>query len=237
MSFVERAPAETLAEHLLRNAEALALSLAQVQRLRQAFQLLRGTRRQQADGGRIAVEVRCEVDGAIIAAVAAARARGERVQRFNDAGAYRIKGSDGIASLTEAGALTPAEIQAATAYRQCFEGSTSSLGSSLRNAGGTGGGSLTAVARLHQTYLKLRLDKIDQAIGHMSRDRRELAVLRAVAGRGETLRSLGAGGDTKKANLRALKRALARVPVILACRARPCACVHGRACESGPRSA
>ena len=131
MSFVERGERETLAEHLLRNAEALALSLDQVQRLRGAYQLLRGTKRQQAEGARIAVGVRCEVDGAIAAAVANARARGEKVNRFNDAGAYRIAASDRVASLAQAGALTPVEVQAALAYRQCFVGATRSLGSSL----------------------------------------------------------------------------------------------------------
>lgn len=238
MSFVERGERETLAEHLLRNAEALALSLDQVQRLRGAYQMLRGTKRQQAEAARIAVGVRCEVDGALAAAVANARARGERVKRFNDAGAYRIDAADRVASMAMSGTLTDAEVLAALAYRQCFVGATRSLGSSLANAGnGGGGGGLAGAARLHQTYLRLRLDKLDQAIGAMSRSQRELKVLRAVVGRDESLRSLGSGGDTKKANLAALKRALAKIPVILACRARPCACVHGRACESGPQRA
>jgi hypothetical protein len=260
MTFIERERTETLAEHLLRNADHLGLSEDQRSRLQAAFRLEQGPfktraakREALADAYRMASIVHDDMSGAASGAVAWAAAahlaalRADReallgVRRRTDAqdqavrgldrqikaaasgraadrvdaatplGLRRIKARDGLASLFEAKAITEEEAKVGLAYRLLFEecGPGSGLGSQLEERpravrASTHG----AVAHgLLRAYAGVRLTGVDRAVQHADASGRALAVLRAVAGQGHTVRSLGAGGNTNRSNLEALKLAL-----------------------------
>lgn len=130
----------------------------------------------------------------------------------NGAGARRIKARDGLASLLDAKALTSDQVRVGLAYRLLYEecGPGSGLGSQLEDRpravrasthGAVARGLLVALAGV-------RLTAVDRAVDHADPSGRALVVLRAVAGEGRTVRSLGAGGNTNRANLEALKLSL-----------------------------
>jgi len=219
MTFTERGKTESLAEHLLRNADHLALSEDQRSRLLAAYRLSvvvihDKEKRAEArrEGDEIANQVRGELDASVEDAALSAKRRGERVSQHNDDGARRIKTRDGLASLQEGGAITEDEAKAGMAYRLLFEeaGKGAGLGSQLEDRpksirSSTHG----AVAHgLFRAYVGVRLTGIETAVSNADASGRALAALRAVAGEGRTVRSLGQGGDVKKKNLAALRLAL-----------------------------
>jgi hypothetical protein len=211
MNFVEKEKDEGLAEHLLRNASALGLSRDQVQRARAAYRLAQQpSAAERRDGGRLAWAVRQEVYGAADVAETVAVKRGEEVVRFNDAGARRVRDRDGLQAVAESGGITAAQLQVGTAYRYLYEhGAGYALGSQLEDrvripAASTDG----AVAHgLLRAYAGVRLTAVDRAVSAADLSGRALMVLRAVAGEGQSLRSLG-GGSSYQANARALTVAL-----------------------------
>lgn len=131
---------------------------------------------------------------------------------FNNVGAKRIKSRDGLFSLVESGALNRTEDQVARAYRLLFEhaGKGAGLGSQLEDRPRTvRDSSHSAVAAgLYRAYVGVRLTGVETAVASADRTGRALSVLRAVAGEGRTIRSLGGGGNTRDANQRALHLAL-----------------------------
>ncbi len=138
-------------------------------------------------------------------------------------GQIRMKGRDGLVSLNNSGGtngITDAMLQAGLAYRQCYEATASSLRSGLANPEGGGraisaGFQLPGKAALHRAYVMARLAQMDRAVAAVTVDGREVQVLRLIAGEGHTLTSLGAGGNVKAANLKALRTALVAVARVL----------------------
>lgn len=219
MTFIEKGKAESLAEHLLRNADHLALSEDQRSRLLAAYRLGVAViqdkgRRAEAlrEADEIANQVRVELEASVEDVALSAKRRGERVSQHNDDGARRIKTRDGLASLQEGGAITEQEAKDGMAYRLLFEqaGKGAGLGSQLEDRPkSVRSSSHGAVAHgLLRAYVGVRLTGIETAVGHADASGRALAALRAVAGEGRTVRSLGQGGDVKKKNLAALRLAL-----------------------------
>jgi hypothetical protein len=219
MTFTERGKAESLAEHLLRNADHLALSEDQRSRLLAAYRLSvvvihDKDKRAEArrEGDEIANRVRDELDASLDDVARAAMRRGERVSQYNDDGARRIKSRDGLAALAEGGAISEQEAKDGMAYRLLFEeaGKGAGLGSQLEDRpksirSSTHG----AVAHgLFRAYVGVRLTGIETAVNHADASGRALAALRGVAGEGRSVRSLGRGGDVRTKNLAALRLAL-----------------------------
>lgn len=113
---------------------------------------------------------------------------------------------DGLASLHKAGALSDGEKQIGDAYRLVLDRAMPPV--SVSGYGSTQAGfkdvghMLVSVAEAGSALA------IISAIHRRVGDAKAVAVLEAVAGRGATIRSLGAGGDLNAANLRRLKAAL-----------------------------
>ena len=225
MSFQEKTKEQSLVEHLLGNADAMALTSDQVSRLRRAFRLqVTGTRENRVEAGRLGNEVRAELRADLAEALDNAKARGEKVVAFNDAGAMRIRDRDGLAALTGTGQITKDQGEAGEAYRYCAEFASAGLKSqldyrvgsaALRDGNNIG---LRSAAALQRAYVLARLAQMERAVAAITRDGRELVVLRYIAGEGHTLRSLGEGPNSRKANLEALKRALDAVGTVLPAR-------------------
>lgn len=220
MKFIERGESESLAEHLLRNADALVLSQEHRDRLLHAFRLTNVTcadKRTQAayrsEGHRQAELVSQELAVAMADLTTAAKARREKVANAGDGeGPLRISARDGLGSLALAKSLTDVELRDALAYRVLYEfaGKGAGLGSQLEDRPkAVRSTSHGAVAfGLHRAYVGVRLTGIETAVASADASGRALTVLRAVAGDGHTIRSLGGGGDTKRKNLEALRLAL-----------------------------
>lgn len=282
MTFIEREKTETLAEHLLRNADHLGLSEAHRSQLQAAFRLEQGpfkdrVAKREALGlaADMASKVQADMAGAAtdaLARAAAAELAALRVEHqalllkrvktpeegralkalarkiqtattlakpgeertvspaFIKAQAVgvaqdvvtgigvvrtvvtRIKARDGLASLVDAKAITEAEAKVGLAYRLLFEqcGPGSGLGSQLEDRPRSIRASTHGVVAhgLLKAYAGVRLTGVERAVQHADASGRALAVLRAVAGAGHTIRSLGAGGNTNRANLAALQVAL-----------------------------
>jgi len=126
--------------------------------------------------------------------------------------ATRIKARDGLASLLDAKAITEEEAKVGLAYRLLFEecGPGSGLGSQLEDRprairASTHG----AVAHgLLRAYAGVRLTGVETAVQHADASGLALAVLRAVAGEGRTIRSISKGGQANLRNVEALKLGL-----------------------------
>lgn len=218
MIFQDRGRTESLAEHLLRNAEALGLGRGEVTRLRVAYRLMLGTNAEKTEGGNIAAQVRDQLNADLMGVVDAAVARGEKVSTFNAAGAKRIKGRDGLAMLLDKGAISEAQARTAMAYRYCYEASASALRSGLA-AAGEGRGGKSVAADLHQVYVLARLAQMERAVAAAARDGQETIVLRLVAGDGRSVRSIAAGGHARTLVVQALCRALDAASKVLPAKA------------------
>jgi hypothetical protein len=215
MSFRDWSRGESLAEHLLRNAIALGLSVDQRRRLTYAYRLGRGTRWDKAEARAIASKVQAELDADLVAVVRAAEERGEVVGRFNDAGARIVLGRDGLAQLVRAGSLTEPEARAGLAYRKAYEQPTAALRSALGHAGEGRGGDLGDAPALHRAYLLARLAQMERAVLARQQNGLELAVLRLVAGDGLSLGSVASRGKSRDLHLAAFRRAIASVAAAL----------------------
>lgn len=223
MIYQERQDQESLVGHLLRNAEALGLDRDQKARLVAAWRLMQGSRADRKEGERITVDVRDKLAAGLQAVVGAARARGEKVSTFNDAGAKRIKTRDGLAMLLESGGIDETQHKAGMAYRYCHEVAGAGLRSALGAAGQVRSGRLHGhlgrdAAELQRAYVIARLAQMERAVAAIARDARdgrELIVLRHVAGEGGTIRSITAGSRARAASVAALRRALDAVAKVL----------------------
>ncbi|MBW8815580.1 MAG: hypothetical protein JF588_19335 [Caulobacterales bacterium] len=213
MGFIERGARESLAEHLLKNAEALGCDADQVRRLRHAFRLMQGGNAQKAEGGQVAVSVRRELEQALAVSVRGTLQAGERLTRFNDDGAVRVKNRDGLETLLDSGAITEVQARAGLAYRLCFEAVPRGLGSCLGRAGEGGGGMalgslVRSPAELKRAYLVQRLGQLERAV-RAEHGEGEVTALRAIAGECRTvLHYVGRSGHARLQATQALGRAL-----------------------------
>lgn len=222
--FIERGQGEPLALHLFRNAEAIGADVEQRRRLRHAADLcLRGStaerrqteagRQDRVDAGRIADDVARELRAAMQAAVYEAQARGETVVPYKADGAVRVKGRDGLWTALEAGVITSAMAEAGLEYRALFEAAGSEqLGSQLGRVeeGGIRASSShgATVRGLWRAYAGVRVTTAEARVLTADPSQRALSVLRAVAGEGRAIWSLGRGGNRREANGKALALAL-----------------------------
>jgi len=133
----------------------------------------------------------------------------------------RISSRDGLADLYENGTITAHQYGAGRAYRVAFELAGAGLKiANLNPSGGAGGtqhGTLAAhrsARELQRAYVLARLRQIELAAG--GKGDRELSVLRAVAGEGHTISSLGRAGSARERNTAALRRALEAAVRVLA---------------------
>lgn len=198
--------------HLHRNAECLGADRDQRARLRQAAALSLGGRDARILAGQIAAEVRDQLKVGIDAVVYAAQARGEKVVPYKAEGAMRIKGRDGLGSLFDSGKLSEVQWNTGLAYRALYEAvGPSALGSQLGNVseGSAARASTDAMVRhgLHRAYAGVRLTAAEAAVGCPDR----VAVLRAVAGEGHTVRSLTTSGHVRTVMTDRLVEDLAKV--------------------------
>lgn len=127
----------------------------------------------------------------------------------------RVSRVDGVESLWRAGGLSDGERQTALRYRSLYEAGLAPLGSSLGDPERS-----TRQAVSSDRLVWAGLDRgaalvYRTEIGRRLGDNRVVAVLDAVAGRGETIRSLGAGGDANGLNRARLRQALAVVASVV----------------------
>lgn len=227
MTFVERGRDESLAEHLLKNANALCLDRDQRARLTVAFRLMQGTWADRIEGSALARDVQAQLKDDLKAVVDAAGARGEKVVAYNEAGAKRIKGRDGLVSLHASGSLGVAELVAGAAFRHCLEVTSAGLRSGLGTAGQVRGGKDFGRSpfegrdkgELHRAYVVARLNQFERAVRAVdSTDGLSGRMLLLVAGEGHALWSLCSGGHARAKGLEALKLGLDAVAGVLAVR-------------------
>ncbi len=215
MSFRDWSRGESLAEHLLRNAVALQLTVDQRRRLTRAYQLGRGTRWEKAEARAIAAGVQAELAADLVSVVRAAEERGEVVGYFNDAGARIVLGRDGLAQLVRAGSLSEPEARAGLAYRRAYEQPTAALRSALGRAGEGRGGELGDKLALQRAFLFAKLAQIERQVLDDQENGMELSVLRLVAGEAVSIRSLASGGKPRTRHVETLQRALGSVIIAL----------------------
>lgn len=157
-----------------------------------------------------------------------AQVRGEQLGQLAKAEAaelglqpLRISSRDGLAVLFEAGSITAHQYGAGRAYRVAYELAGEGLKIANLNPTGVGGGGQAGTLAAHRSarelqraYVLARLRQIELAAG--GRGERELRVLRAVAGEGHTISSLGRAGSARDRNTLALRRALEAAVDVLA---------------------
>jgi hypothetical protein len=201
MTFQPREPGEPMALHLYRNAEALGADRQQRAVLREAEAMSRPHRSaaDRAMAGRMADQVRTELKASYDAIVFAAEARGEKVTVWNDEGARRVKGRDGLWSLIEAGTIDERLANTALVYRGLFEVvHGGGVGSQLGQAGELQAARTSVSAQLrmglHRAHAGVTLTHAETALGSAGR----VVVLRAVVGEGRTMRSLSDSGHARK---------------------------------------
>lgn len=216
MTFQPREDGESLAMHLHRNADALGADRDQRARLRQAAALSLGGRDSRIMGGQIAAEIRDQLKASLDAVIFAAQARGEKVVPYKNDGAQRIKGRDGLGMMFDSGTLTEGQWNTGLVYRALYEARCSSLGSQLGQVseGSSCRTSTDAMVRhgLRAAYAGLRLTKAEAAVACPKR----VAVLRAVVGEGQTIRSLASSGHARKVMADRLIEDIAKVAASLA---------------------
>lgn len=212
LHFIDRQPGESLAMHLHRNAEVLGADKDQRARLRRAAALSLGDRDQRIEAGLVASAVRKELNAVLDEVVYAAQARGEKVTRYNDEGAQRVRNRDGLWSMVESKSLTLAQGEIGLNLRALAEEAGVSIGSQL-GAVGEGAGaraSTDAMVRhgLRRAYAGVRVTAAEQAVRFADVGGRALLVLRAVAIEGRTIGSLSSSGHERKQLTKALALAL-----------------------------
>jgi hypothetical protein len=232
-NFIEREQGEPLALHLYRNADVIGCDVSQRRRLRHAAALcVRGHqaphsatvegRQDRIDAGRIADAVNRELRAGMDEIVDNARAEagGADATTYNDAGALRLGSRDGLWTAQQAEDIDDDQAATGLAYRLVFEiVGASQLGSQLgrvNEASIKASSSDGAAARgLFRAYAGVRLTTAEALVLKADPTQRALRVLRAVAGEGRSLRSMGRG-NSLDLNKRALKAALdAARPVLI----------------------
>lgn len=124
----------------------------------------------------------------------------------------RIRDRDGLLALVREKKLTEREHQTGLSIRYLVERVPGRLGSCLEERTSSGATSTSdpfVAAALQRAYLGVVLTAVERAFGNREDGVAELRALRAIAGEGSSLRSLGEGQNAREANLRRLKRALA----------------------------
>lgn len=243
-NYIEREQGEPLALHLYRNADVIGCDVSQRRRLRHAAALcVRGHqkphsatvegRQDRIDAGRIADAVNRELRAGMDEIVDHAHAAGEDVTPYNDAGALRLGSRDGLWGAQQAEDIDDDQVATALAYRLVFEiVGASQLGSQLgrvNEASIKASSSDGAAARgLFRAYAGVRLTTAEALVLKADPTQRALRVLRAVAGEGRSMRSMGAGSNPRKANAAALRVALNAARPVLIVERRP-----QPPCESG----
>lgn len=245
-NFIEREQGEPLALHLYRNADVIGCDVSQRRRLRHAAALcVRGHqaphsatvegRQDRIDAGRIADTVNRELRAGMDEIVDNARAEagGADATTYNDAGALRLGSRDGLWTAQQAEDIDDDQAATGLAYRLVFEiVGASQLGSQLgrvNEASIKASSSDGAAARgLFRAYAGVRLTTAEALVLKADPTQRALRVLRAVAGEGRSLRSLGAGSNPRKSNAAALRVALNAARPVLIVERRP-----QPPCESG----
>lgn len=223
-NFIEREQGEPLAVHLYRNAEVIGATVDQRRRLRVAASLcIRGStapygdtdagRKDRVEAGKIADGVQRELRAALEEGLFMAQAMGESILPFNTAGAVRIRERDGLWAALEAGVVTSAMAEAGFEYRARYEAAgAEQLGSQLGQVGEAtikASSSHGATARgLFRAYAGVQVTTAEAHVLTADPTQRALTVLRAVAGEGRTIRSLGQGPGSRAANGKALVLAL-----------------------------
>ncbi len=210
------APAKTLLEHLTAPGagEAYDLSKGQLVRLREAFRLKFSSRKsdkRRAD--EIAAEIYREIlelyanDNARLSALEALH--GGRLEILNDQGARRATSRDGLASLADAGHITPEQCKAGLAYRWGYEALGKDLQSQLNAPSGGGGvpGSGALERKFRQGQALAYFVDLERYVERQTPKRKgfssakALMVLRLIAGEGRAISSIAAGGK-QQARLR-----------------------------------
>lgn len=223
-AFQPREKDEPLAMHLHRNADALGVSVDQAQRLRHAAALcVRGSAQPRRDteagrhdriaAGQMAVEVQKELRGVVDAAVMAATAQGEQVLPLGMDGAMRIKGRDGLWSLSESGGLTINQVETGLIYRGLYERvHASPLGSQLARPGEVRCPTTSTLPRimagLDTAKAGVVVTDIDSLVHLAQPDGMARRVLIWVAAEGHTVSTFAKGGHGRGKALAALRLAL-----------------------------
>ena len=217
-TYRDREAGEPLAQHLYAMADLIGADARQYAILRRAAAMSepRRSAEDRAEAGRMAEMVRNELKAGLKAVIHEAQARGERVEEFNDAGAVRIKGRDGLLSLVKVGTLTPGQGATGLAYRALYEeAGPAAVGSQL---GGIGEGSAPrsstdGIVRhgLHRAYAGVQVTAVEARVGCPDR----VAVLRAVAGEGRTIGSLSSSGHRRQVMTERLGVDLGTVAAVL----------------------
>jgi hypothetical protein len=137
----------------------------------------------------------------------------------DEPGAILAVGRDGLLTLAKSGGLTATQLTAARTYRFLYEqaGRGAGLGSQLDDkprAKRSTSHSIVA-AGLYRAYVGVHLTRIERAVMLVDRTGRQLSVLRAVAGEGRTINSLGKGGKGREQRTKALALALDHVALQL----------------------
>jgi hypothetical protein len=199
-TYRDREPGEPLAQHLYAVADLIGADDRQHAILRRAAAMSYPERpaAERIEAGRLAAMVRDELAASLAAVIHTAQARGEAVAPFNDAGAVRVKGRDGLLSLVRTEKLTPGQGAAGLAYRALYEeAGPAALGSQLGQLGETSAprSSADGMVRhgLKRAYAAQRVTAVEAAIANAVR----VSVLRAVAGEGRTIGSLSKSGHRR----------------------------------------
>lgn len=215
----DREEGEPLAVYLHLHSESLGADVGQRRRLAYAAMLAqRASAADRGEAGRIAAEVRDELNAARAAAfLAQAQGEGRALEDWNDDGAKRVKGRDGIASLVQSGSLTEAEANTALQLRALVEeGLLAGLGSQLGQLGDARAPSATSDARirlcLRRAGLAVRVTAAERAVGSDV----GIRLLREVAVNGRSIGELARSGGARRAAIKALKKALAKARISLA---------------------
>jgi len=178
-----------------------------------SYSVTEAGRKDRVDAGKIADQVQRELRASIEQALYTAQAMGESVVPFNTAGAVRVRERDGLWGALESGVITSAMAEAGFEYRARFEAAgAEQLGSQLGRVGEgmvKASSSHGATARgLFRAYAGVQVTTAEAHVLTADPTQRALTVLRAVAGEGRTIRSLGQGGNARAANGKALAVAL-----------------------------
>jgi hypothetical protein len=206
---------EDEAAELLRLQDVNGLTADMAARLREAMHLsVSGEAGANLQALREIALVKVELRDHQRAALAESIRAGDLAVPADAHGAVQALGRDGLAALARPPrpTLTNTEVAAALAYRYLWEqaGKGAGLGSQLddrpRAIRSSSHGAVAA--GLLRAYVGVRLTAIETAVMQEDRSGRALSVLRAIAGEGSSLRSLGQGGNTKARNVEALRQAL-----------------------------
>ena len=201
---------------LLRSIDSLGDEAAdQVARLRSAMHLsISAQPGAAAEAAQQVAQIRAELD-AMHQRMRDAGVRRQDIVIPFDGRAIQALGRDGVAYLFRKGGLTQTDVTTAMTYRFLFEnaGKGAGLGSQLedkpRAIRSTSHGAVAA--GLFRAYIGVHLTRIDQAVMASDRSGKRLSYVRAVAGEGRTIRSLGLGGRAREAAVVVLREGLAVV--------------------------